>query len=92
MTDNNDNNNIFRLAADNSVKDDKLPQFDYVIETTDGEVDEVRGFPVFSPQYVLIMRETDSGVTFPVYMKPINLIKTFLFEEDDLDEEEELPF
>lgn len=90
MADNNDN--IFSLVQ--GTKDnDSLPQFDYVVETTDGVIDEVRGFPVFSPQYVMIMRELPNGITIPVYMKPLNLVQTFSLDEDlDDDVEEDAPF
>lgn len=88
MTDNN-NDNVFSLVQ-GSKDNDGLPQFDYFIEDVEGQIDEVHGFPVFSPQYVMIMRELDGGITIPVYMKPIHLVKTFEIDEDD--DEGELPF
>ena len=66
------------------------PQFPYFIMDKDGDVHEVFGFPVFSPQYVMIMREFEGGQTVPVFMLPLDRVR--LFELDDLDDDEDAPF
>jgi hypothetical protein len=85
--------NIFKLVASNDeAKEDGLPQFDYVIETTEGVIKEVYGFPVFSPQYIMIMQEFPGGITAPVFMMPIHFVKSFELEVEDEEEAETLPF
>lgn len=90
MTDNNDNN-VFSLVKDGAKQEEGLPQFDYVIETVDNETRYVHGFPVFSPQYVMIMREFPGGITIPTYMLPLTRLSSLELEEDEEDTEE-LPF
>lgn len=85
-------NNVFKMIDGGSKsKENDLPQFDYIVEALDGSLDRVYGFPVFSPQYVMVMRELDDGVTVPCYMRPIDQIKAFVLDETD-DDEDELPF
>lgn len=81
--------NVFTLL-DGKKTEDGLPQFDYLLETTEGDFKELYGFPVFTPQYLMIMRELPGGVTVPAYMTPIQFVKFFELDEEVV--EEELPF
>ncbi len=84
-----DNDNVISLASSkDKAKDDSLPQFDFVIETVDGVFKEVFGFPVFSPQYIMIMREFGNQ-TMPVYAIPLSEVKSFELDSDEDFEEED---
>jgi len=81
-----DDNNVFQLVK--SPAKDGLPSYPYVLETIDNEFKELEGFPVFTPQYLMIMREFPGEITAPVFMIPIDRIKSFEFDEDVIDEDD----
>lgn len=84
-----EDNNIVRLVS-NAKQEDGLPQFHYLIVTKSNDIHEVYGFPVFSAQYIMIMREFPNGQTVPVFMIPLDRVETF--ELDVSEDEEDLPF
>ncbi len=84
--------NVFSIVDGAKGKEDSLPQFPFVIETLDGGIHEVYGFPVFAPQYIMIMREFPGGQTVPVFMLPLTEVKSFELDEiDNEDEQDDLP-
>lgn len=68
---------------DEDADEKTIPELDYVIVDLDDVEYSVKGFVVFTPQHLAIMRDNDDGRgPIPVVMFPLSRIKVVGLEEE----------
>lgn len=89
-----DNGNVIKFGAVQGGKadqEDDIPQHNYMIETITGNQVGAKGFLVFTPQHIAIMRNLPEGA-LPVLVVPLDKVAyTKIVEIMDADNPE-LPF
>lgn len=91
------NGNVFRFGTvtggktDTPSVEDGIPINDYIIHCTDGDDYYARGFLIFTPHHLAIMRDEGKGA-IPVLVLPISKVHAAELYEDNGEEDEEVPF
>lgn len=84
-----DNDNIIPFGSVNTTKPEEVtPEYDYKIDTKDNETYIARGFLIFTPQHIAVMRPLEEGA-LPVLILPLETIKSARLMEDV---QQDLPF
>jgi hypothetical protein len=84
----NDDNVIPFGSVKGGKDEDTVPEHDYEIIDQDGGVHKAKGFMIFTPHHIAIMRALDEGA-LPVVVLPLTFVK---FAKIDEGMQHDLPF
>lgn len=82
--------NIVNLIQGGKQEGNVLPDNSYVIEDINGTEYLARGFAIFTPHHIAIMKNGANGAV-PVFLMPLDRLGVMEIASDEDDDQEELP-